>query len=286
MFAGITDKAAPRAGISQLRHTSFQVSSTKHLRPYSLTMTAKPVTRLFVTADLRLGVPVQLADGQAHQLRHVLRCRAGDLVALFNGRDGEWAARLELAGRHEAVAFCLAQRRPQAPGDDLWLVFAPVKRARIDFLVEKATELGVSELHPVMTRHTAVERLNLARLAANTVEAAEQSERLTVPVLHAARPLEQVLAEWPAGRRLIVCDESGTAPPIAKALADLPPSSLALLVGPEGGLAETELDALGKLPFVCRVGLGPLVLRSDTAALAGLAVVQASMGSWNVARSR
>lgn len=249
-------------------------------------MTAKPATRLHVLADLRLGVPVALADGQAHQLRHVLRCRTGDLVALFNGRDGEWLARLDLAGKREAVAFCLAQARPQAPADDLWLVFAPIKRARIDFLVEKATELGVGEMHPVTTRHTAVERLNLARLAANAVEAAEQSERLTVPVIHPARPLDRLLADWPAGRRLILCDETGTAPPIAQALRGLPPSSLAVLIGPEGGFAETELDALRKLPFVCPVGLGPLVLRSDTAALAGLAVVQALAGSWGTARSR
>jgi 16S rRNA (uracil1498-N3)-methyltransferase len=249
-------------------------------------MSDKPAARLHVIADLGAGLAAPLGDGQAHYLRNVLRCAPGDLVALFNGRDGEWQARLAQLGKHAGAAVCEVQTRPQTPPDDLWLVFAPIKRARIDFLVEKATELGVSELHPVMTRHTAVERLNLERLAANAVEAAEQSERLSVPVIHPARSLDRLLMDWPVDRRLIVCDETGTAPPIAGALADLPPSPLAVLIGPEGGFAETELDALRKLPFVCRVGLGPLVLRADTAALAGLAVVQALMGSWNIARSR
>lgn len=253
-------------------------------------MTAKPAARLYVTADLGAGKPVPLTEGQAHYLKHVLRCAPGDLVALFNGRDGEWRARIDPFIKSAGSAACLDQTRPQREGADLWLVFAPIKRARIDFLVEKATELGVSEILPVTTRHTIVERLNLERLIAHAVEAAEQSERLTVPLVHGARPLDRLLAQWPAGRRLIVCDESGTAPPIARALgnmaSDAQSSCWAVLVGPEGGLAETELDGLNKLPFVCRVSLGPLVLRSDTAALAGLAVAQSLVGNWDAARSR
>lgn len=253
-------------------------------------MTAKPAARLYVAADLAASESVPLTEGQAHYLKNVLRRAPADLIALFNGRDGEWLARIEHFTRSGCSAACLCQTRAQQAGTDLWLVFAPIKRTRIDFLVEKATELGVSEIHPVATRHTAVERLNLERLIAHAVEAAEQSERLTVPLVHGAKPLDRLLAQWPAGRRLIVCDESGTAPPIARAMADLsrdPPfAGWAVLVGPEGGFAETELDGLNKLPFVCRVGLGPLVLRSDTAALAGLAVVQSLAGNWDTTRSR
>lgn len=253
-------------------------------------MTDKPAARLYVTADLVAGTSVPLTSGQAHYLRQVLRCGAGDLVALFNGRDGEWLARIDHFAKSGGAAACLDQTRAQLPAADLWLVFAPIKRARIDFLVEKATELGVSEIHPVMTRHTSVERLNLERLTAHAVEAAEQSERLTIPMVHGAQPLDRLLAQWLAGRRLVVFDESGMAPPIARALGDVPPDARSLcwavLVGPEGGFAETELDGLNKLPFVCRVSLGPLVLRSDTAALAGLAVVQSLVGNWDTARSR
>jgi 16S rRNA (uracil1498-N3)-methyltransferase len=168
--------------------------------------------------------------------------------------------------------------RAQQAEADLWLVFAPIKRARIDYLVEKATELGASALVPVITRHTHVERLNLDRLRAHAIEAAEQSERLTVPRIEEPRALDEVLAAWDASRRIMLCDESGTAPPASVALANQNAAAWAVLIGPEGGFAETELDALRKLPFVSPVSLGPRILRADTAALAGLAVLQALRG--------
>lgn len=249
-------------------------------------MIVEPATRLHVAADLAPAARVALDPTQAHYLKNVLRLAPGDAVALFNGRDGEWLGRIEAFGRGTAAVAVIGQRRPQAVEADLWLVFAPVKRARIDFLVEKATELGASELRPVMTRRTVVERVNLGRLRANAVEAAEQSERLTVPLLHEPEPLDRLVARWPAGRRLLLCDESGASPPAATALAAQSPGAWAVLTGPEGGFAETELDALKKLPFVCSVGLGPRVLRADTAALAGLAVLQALIGDWRAARGR
>jgi len=249
-------------------------------------MPQKPAARLFVETGLAAGAAVALSPGQAHQLRAVLRLGPGDAVALFNARDGEWVARIETMARGACTVVPEQQTHAQEDESDLWLVFAPIKRARLDFMVEKATELGVSAFCPVITAHTNVERLNPDRLAAIAREAAEQSERLTLPEIRAVAPLSRLVADWPAERRLILCDESGTAPPAAAALAELPPGPRAVLVGPEGGFAESELDALRKLPFVCPVGLGPRVLRSDTAAIAGLAVVQSLGGDWDAVRRR
>lgn len=244
----------------------------------SIVVEPKTRTRLFTTADLAAGAAVELSADQAHYLKNVMRLGEGDAIALFNGRDGEFRARLARFGKREARAVIEAQSRGQTPEPDLWLVFAPLKRARIDYLIEKATELGASALLPVMTQHTVVERLNPDRLRAHAIEAAEQSERLTVPALNAPQPLAALLAAWDAARRIMLCDESGTAPPVAAALQDIAASSWAVLIGPEGGFAETELDALRKLPFVSPVSLGPRILRADTAALAGLAVLQALRG--------
>jgi len=246
----------------------------------------KPATRLFVEAALGEGATVAFAPDAAHRLRAVLRLKAGDGVALFNGRDGEWLARIEQRDRGAATAVAREQTRAQPIEDGPWLVFALIKRARLEWLVEKATELGAAALLPVATQRTVVERINPARLAAIAREAAEQSERLALPDLRAPEPLERLLAAWPAARSLVLCDETGTAPPVAEAMAKIPPGPLAVLIGPEGGFAETELDALRKLPFVFPVGLGPRVLRSETAALAGLALVQALGGGWGGARRR
>jgi 16S rRNA (uracil1498-N3)-methyltransferase len=240
--------------------------------------------RLYVADDFRVGASLTLAEPQAHYLKNVLRLEPGAVVALFNGRDGEWAARIEGFAKRAGTLTIVKQRRSQAPEPDLWLLFAPLKRARTDFLVEKASELGVSRLFPVMTRRTVAERVNLGRLRAHTIEAAEQTERLSVPILAEPEPLDRIIARWPAGRRLLLCDESGSAPPIAAALQESRAEAWAVLVGPEGGFAETELDALRKLAFVSPVGLGPRVLRADTAALAALAVLQALAGDWRTPR--
>jgi 16S rRNA (uracil1498-N3)-methyltransferase len=236
------------------------------------------VVRLFISSPLATGVAVELAQEQAHYLKNVMRLGEGDAVALFNGSGGEFRARIESFGKRAARLVVEEQLRAQSAEPDLWLVFAPIKRARIDYLVEKATELGASALVPVITRHTHVERLNLDRLRAHAIEAAEQSERLTVPRIEEPRALDDVLADWDASRRIMLCDESRTAPPAAAALARESAKAWAVLIGPEGGFAETELDALRKLPFVSAVSLGPRILRADTAALAGLAVLQALRG--------
>ena len=241
-------------------------------------MESQKLIRLFVTASLADGAAVELGQEQTHYLKNVMRLREGEAVALFNGGDGEFRARLESFGKRTARLLVEERLRAQAAEPDLWLVFAPIKRARIDYLIEKATELGASALVPVITRHTNVERLNLERLRAHAIEAAEQSERLTVPRIDEPRAFDDVLGAWDKSRRIMLCDESGTAPRASVALANQSAASWAVLIGPEGGFAETELDALRKLPFVSPVSLGPRILRADTAALAGLAVLQALRG--------
>ncbi|HEY9549790.1 MAG TPA: 16S rRNA (uracil(1498)-N(3))-methyltransferase, partial [Kiloniellaceae bacterium] len=215
---------------------------------------SKPATRLYVEAALAPGQTVGLDHGQAHFLRSVLRLGPGARLAVFNGRDGEWLAEIDALGKGWCSLALIEQRRAAAPEPDLWLVFAPIKRARIDFLAEKATELGCSLLQPVMTRFTAVSRVNEERLAANAREAAEQCERLTVPTVRNTVSFGQLLDSWPPERRLMVCAEWGAARPIAEALQAIGAEAVggagqaagpwAVMTGPEGGFAESELDAL------------------------------------------
>jgi 16S rRNA (uracil1498-N3)-methyltransferase len=242
--------------------------------------------RLYVTAGLAPSAAIELSAGQAHYLRLVLRLGPGAAVAAFNAADGEWLCHIADIGKNRARLTVERVLRPVEPEPDLWLVFAPIKRARLDWLVEKATELGTSALLPVWTARTQVERINLERLRAHAIEAAEQSERLSVPELRPPDTLERLLADWPLHRRLIVGDESGAGEPVNDVFTRLSPGPAALLVGPEGGFDQTELDAFGKLSFVTRVGLGPRVLRAETAALAALAVFQAIAGDWRHTRTR
>jgi len=243
-------------------------------------MAYQPRTRLFVAADLGPGSSIGLAASQAHYLEHVLRLPPRAEVALFNGRDGEWRGIVDGYGKGSCSVTLGERARAQGPPSTLGLAFAPIKRARIDFLVEKATELGVGTLQPVLTERTIVSRVNLARLRANAIEAAEQTGRLDVPAVQEPTTLDRLVAAWPPGRRLLLCDESGTSPDIGATLAAAGDAAWTLLTGPEGGFADRELDALKKLPFVSAAGLGPRVLRADTAALAALAVFQALKGDW------
>lgn len=244
-------------------------------------------TRLYLPVALTEGGAATLDAAQAHRLRHVLRLGPGAAVAGFNATDGEFLCRVVELGRSRGTLTIERRLRAPEAEADLWLLFAPIKRLRLDWLIEKGTELGVAVFVPVMTVRTQPERINSERLMAHGVAAAEQSERLSAPQIRGAAPLSAVLAAWPGERRLIVCDETGGGTPIAEALTDFPAgASAALLVGPEGGFAETELDALRKLPFVTTVGLGPRVLRAETAALAALAAFQAIAGDWGGARRR
>lgn len=234
--------------------------------------------RLFVEAPLAAAARVEAQEGQAHYLLHVMRAKIGDRVRLFNGREGEWLASIAEVRRRSCVLACERQTAPQREVPDLWLVFAPIKKTPADYVVQKATELGVRALLPVLTRRTIARRVNLERIRANAVEAAEQSGRVSVPQVRELVDLDKLLAGWPPERRLLFCDEGGDARPIAQALGEAPPGPWAVLTGPEGGFDPAEREALRALPFVVPVSLGARILRADTAALSALAVWQALKG--------
>lgn len=239
-------------------------------------MTAAIKARLFVDAGLAAGHEVVLPADQAHYLRNVLRLASGDMVALFNGRDGEFRAVIAQADKKACRLDVADQLRPFAPAADLWLCFAPIRQGRIEMIVEKATELGAGRLQPVLTRRSQVARVNAERLLAHAREAAEQCERLDVPAIPEAVALEKLLADWPADRRLLFCQERSAAQPLLAAMQALPAAvPLAILTGPEGGFAPEEMAAITGLPQALPVSLGPRVLRAETAAIAALAVVQA-----------
>ncbi len=257
----------------------------RHHASDALAGSDRPGIRLYVDAPLAAGTDVALGRAQAHYLRNVMRVKAGATVALFNPRDGEWRATVKEIGKVEAVCHPAERLRAPAPEPDLWLVFAPVKRGPVDLIAQKATELGVSALQPVFTRRTAVSRVNEERLHAIAVEAAEQCERLSVPEIRPPARLDVLLAGWPADRHILLCDETGTAPPVAQALTETAAPAgapWAVFTGPEGGYASEELDAIRKLPIVTPASLGPRVLRADTAAIAALACWQAALGDWGM----
>jgi 16S rRNA (uracil1498-N3)-methyltransferase len=235
--------------------------------------------RLYVEAPLLEGAEVVLEAAQSHYLGTVLRLKPGGRVLVFNGRDGEWAASFAVAKR-TATLLIGEKTRPQDMATDLHYLFAPLKSARLDYMVQKAVEMGVSRLQPVFTRHSQAARVNIERMRANTIEAAEQCGILSLPEVGEPLAFPQLLADWEPARRLVFCDEhADTADPIA-ALAGLPCSPLAVLIGPEGGFAEDERAALLRLPNVIRLSLGPRILRADTAAVAALTLVQAGLGDW------
>jgi 16S rRNA (uracil1498-N3)-methyltransferase len=227
--------------------------------------------RLFVSAPLAEGTTVHATQGQAHYLGTVMRRGPDAPVRLFNGADGEWQARIATIKRDRAVLTVETQLRAQAAEPGPWLVFALLKRDATDLVAQKATELGVSALLPVTTERTNAERVNAARMSAIATEAAEQSERLTVPRVAPVQRLPDLLARWPAERRLFAAIERSNAIPLRP---DPTPGVAALLVGPEGGFSAAELDALRARPFVVPVSLGPRVLRAETASIAGLALLQ------------
>jgi len=239
--------------------------------------TERPSIRLYVTDPLKDGERVTCTAAQAHYLGTVMRRARSDQLRVFNGTDGEHLATIAELKREHCVLTIGVALRPQAPQTDIWLAFALLKRSPTELIVQKATELGVSALLPLFTTRTNADRTNSARLQAIAIEAAEQSERLSVPVVHGPRALSAVLAGWPPQRRLVACFERDADMPIRRQI-DGPQGLLpqGLLIGPEGGFTDAELDAVRACPFVETATLGPRVLRADTAAIVGLALLQAS----------
>lgn len=237
--------------------------------------------RLHVPDDLAAEAAVAPSPEQAHYLTNVMRLTPGAALLLFNGRDGEWRARVESVGKRGCILRVGEKARAQSSTPDLELVVALVKRARLETIVEKAAELGARRLRLALTERTNAERTNIVRLQAIAAEAAEQTGRLDVPEIVAPEKLARVLAAWPADRRLVFCDEAGDAAPIAEALAgEGTGAAWSVLIGPEGGFSPAERERLRAQPGVLPVSLGPRILRADTAAIAAMSVWQALLGDW------
>ncbi|OCW57085.1 16S rRNA (uracil(1498)-N(3))-methyltransferase [Hoeflea olei] len=236
--------------------------------------------RLYLDAPLASGDTIPLGKDQAHYLLNVLRLGDGAELLVFNGRDGEFEATLKPAGKKKADLEIGTLTRAQPERPRLVFLFAPLKVGRLDYLVQKATEMGVGRITPVFTDHTQLHKVNPERLAANILEAAEQCGNLAIPELGEAVRLDALLSGWDPGRRIIFCNESQAGNNPAAALGAIAERDLALLVGPEGGFSEREREMLLALPFVTPIPLGPRILRADTAAVAALAVVQMTIGDW------
>lgn len=244
--------------------------------------------RLFVDIPFQKGKTLALSQEHSHYLTRVLRMGKGAELLVFNGHDGEWLAELSEVGKKQVNLCLMEQTRVQPQEPDLVYCFAPLKHARLDYMVQKAVEMGASVLQPVMTQHTQVTRLNEDRIMANVIEAAEQCGILTIPSCHGLQPLQKLLDDWDNGRTLFFCDEAaqvfcdeaaqGNNPlPI---LAGFKKGPCGVLVGPEGGFSDEERKLLLSKSFVTAIPLGPRILRADTAAVAALAFVSATIGDW------
>ena len=236
--------------------------------------------RLFVDGDLGADHVLELSAPQAHYLLTVLRMETGATLLAFNGRDGEWRVAVERRSKRAGALRVLEQVRTQTPTNDLWFCFAPIKKDRLGWLVEKAVEMGAGRLLPVITDHTQTPKLRTDKLAAHVIEAAEQCGVLAVPTLDDPQPLDHLLTTWPADRTLTLCDEQAEVANPTDALADLKGQPIGVLIGPEGGFSTAERDRLLALPFTRAIALGPRILRADTAAVAALAAIQMAVGDW------
>ena len=236
--------------------------------------------RLFVQAELAEENIIRCDPAQAHYLLTVLRLKAGATVGIFNGVDGEWEGKLHLQGRKSASIQAKHRIRDQEPAPDLMYVFAPLKRARLDYMVQKATEMGANVLQPVITQYTNAYRLKMERMRLNAIEAAEQCNLLTIPEVREPVDLKALLENWPPQRCLVYCDESADRTSAIERLQQIKSGPVALLIGPEGGFSQQENETLRHQPFVIPISLGPRIMRADTAAVAAMALVQAIIGDW------
>ncbi len=236
--------------------------------------------RLFVEGPLVAGESCALDRDQSHYLTHVLRLTVGDTILVFDGESGEFVAQLAAMGKKSVSLSVVRQTRPQTPAGMIDYLFAPLKHARLDYMVQKAVEMGAGRLQPVRTNRTQTTRINLDRMRANAIEAAEQCGILAVPTIADEVRFDRLIGSWDPERPIVFCDERADVPDPLAALARVKPGPLAVLIGPEGGFSDEERDMLMRLPCVVRLSLGPRILRADTAAVAALALVQASLGDW------
>lgn len=244
--------------------------------------TYKSFPRLYVEPALAAGAAVELGKDQANHVVNVLRLKAGDSVVLFNGRDGAWLSKLVHAGKKGATVDVVVQTAHQTPASDLWFGFAPLKVGRLDYLIQKATEMGAGTIQPVITQFTQA-RTKPDKLAAYALEAAEQCEVLTLPVVKPEATLAQILDNWRTAqglRRLLFADEAAGSSSPTDVIGYLEGLPVGILIGPEGGFSDAERDLLLRQDFVIPISLGPRILRADTAAVAALALVQAIIGDW------
>lgn len=237
--------------------------------------------RLYIETPLGGDISYGCTREQANYLLNVLRLKNSAQILVFNGRDGEWLAEIENSSRRACTLRITKQTRPQCEGPDIHYLFAPLKRARLDYMVQKVTELGVVLLQPVMTRRTQTNRVNLDRLQANIIEAAEQCGILHIPQVKEPEKLMALLDNWPKERHLIYCDENAEIASPIEALSNIPRGPLAVLIGPEGGFDAQEQEILHKRSFVTAISLGPRIMRADTAAVAALTLVNAVLGDWD-----
>ena len=234
--------------------------------------------RLFVDHTLGEAQSVPLNKDQAHYIFSVMRKSVGETILIFDGNNGEWEASIEEISKKSGVLFCIKQTKPQIMPPDLWLFFCPLKKVRTDFIVEKATELGVAKIIPVQTEHTNVDRIKLSRLSAHAIEAAEQCGGTYIPKIEELQKIKEVLENFPPNRRLLFCDEKLQASEVN--LENLKKGKWAILVGPEGGFSEVERNYLKGLKFTFSISLGPRILRADTAAVTAISLWQNYLGDW------
>lgn len=246
--------------------------------------TDSSAVRLFVTSDLDGDIVADCSPGQTNYLLNVLRLSSNHEVYLFNGRHGEWLTRLERLGKNKCRFHILRQIRKQQSGQDIHYLFAPLKRARLDYIVQKATEMGASRIQPVITERTNVNRVNVDRMISNVIEASEQCGILTVPEVCKPVKLKELLENWPINRRIIFCDERAEMESPLRILENLQTSPTAVLIGPEGGFSRDERTLLLGREYVSAISMGPRIMRADTAGVAALALLNAVLGDWGNGR--
>jgi 16S rRNA (uracil1498-N3)-methyltransferase len=236
--------------------------------------------RLYVIFNIIKNQIIALQEDQSHYLYKVMRKKAGDKIRIFNEKNGEWLAQIKEIDRNQVHVEAIDCVRAPCQETNIWLIFAPIKHPRIQFLIEKATELGISKLLPIKLKHSVVDKINLEKIKSYALEASEQSERLSIPAVLPLSNLEELIKNWDISRKILLCDETEKSKTLTLALQENKKENIAIMVGPEGGFADYELELLHKQPFVIPIQMGPRIMRAETAAIAAISSYQALNGDW------